>query len=140
MSLDPSQEVSESREELTLINEPVPFTKVFLNDEDDAVSTSGSSGSSEQNLPGGEFPPVCPVPSPNRRKLRCRTSCGTVGYRGPEVIHERNLAYSERSGYGKSSDFFTLGVTAYVLLTGKKPFPQKRDFTPNQQVNYVPYR
>lgn len=62
-----------------------------------------------------------------------------MGYRGPEVIRERNLAYGQRTGYGQSSDYFTLGVTTYILLTGKKPFPQRRDFTPNQQVNYVPY-
>ncbi|GMI14610.1 hypothetical protein TrLO_g7159 [Triparma laevis f. longispina] len=126
-----------------------PEPKKFQDNDDeeepeDLVSSSVSDDStkhtySEFQLPDGELLPPNLVPSPNRRKLRCRTSCGTVGYRGPEVIRERNLAYGQRTGYGQSSDYFTLGVTTYILLTGKKPFPQRRDFTPNQQVNYVPY-
>jgi cGMP-dependent protein kinase 2 len=46
------------------------------------------------------------------------TFCGTPGYVAPENV----LAH----GYGKTVDFWGLGVVMYVLLTGKQPFTSPR--------------
>ena len=71
-------------------------------------------------------------------RIRRKTSCGTVGYRSPEVIRERNLRYCDRIGYDESSDWFSLGVTTYVLLAGKKPFHNRASYTKAYMDAYHP--
>jgi len=46
--------------------------------------------------------------------------CGTTGYKAPEVM--RQLPYTEKC------DCFSLGVIAYIMLTGHPPFESSLDF------------
>ena len=43
------------------------------------------------------------------------TTCGTPGYVAPEVI-------SSGDGYGKECDYWSIGVVAFILLSGSPPF------------------
>lgn len=47
------------------------------------------------------------------------TLCGTPGYMAPEVILGQ--------GYGKGSDWFSLGCVLYDMVTGAPPFPTRAD-------------
>jgi serine/threonine-protein kinase len=40
---------------------------------------------------------------------------GTIMYMAPEVISDKK--------YDQSSDMWSVGIVAYILLTGKFPFP-----------------
>ncbi|KAL7549822.1 hypothetical protein ACHAWF_013084 [Thalassiosira exigua] len=60
------------------------------------------------------------------RRVRRRTLCGTAGYRPPEQVGERFVEYQSRSGYDERVDFFSLGVTAYTMVCGKRPFPTRK--------------
>jgi serine/threonine protein kinase len=52
-----------------------------------------------------------------------RTSImGTLGYMAPEVVVMMTQGRGERLGYTKAVDMWSLGITIYKLLTGKKPF------------------
>ena len=44
----------------------------------------------------------------------CSSFCGSHAYLAPEVI--------ARNGYGKSIDWYLLGVAIYEMLTGKTPY------------------
>jgi len=84
----------------------------------DAVNFNGEGETRE------EFSPATLA-----RRIRRKTSCGTVGYRSPEIVRERNLKYNERKGYDEAIDWFSLGVTAYVLSCAKKPFENKSNYS-----------
>jgi predicted Ser/Thr protein kinase len=45
----------------------------------------------------------------------CKSACGTVAYAAPELIN--------REFYNQSVDMWSVGVSVYVLLTKKFPFP-----------------
>lgn len=49
------------------------------------------------------------------------TSCGTLIYAAPEVIHPSLRA--NRTGYNAAVDMYSIGVITYALLTGRPPFP-----------------
>lgn len=59
--------------------------------------------------------------------IRRRTVCGTAGYRPPEQVQERFLHYFSRNGYDERADWFALGVCCYTMLTGRRPFPTKKE-------------
>jgi serine/threonine protein kinase len=42
------------------------------------------------------------------------TTCGTPNYCAPEILR--------RKPYGKACDFWSIGVVAYVILSGDHPF------------------
>ena len=53
------------------------------------------------------------------RKL---TVMGTFGYMAPEMVMLLNRKVPVQDGYNNAVDWWSLAVTAYVLLTGTKPF------------------
>lgn len=55
------------------------------------------------------------------RKL---TIMGTFGYMAPEMVMllNRKIKTQDQTGYDDKVDWWSLGVTTYVLLTGHKPF------------------
>lgn len=55
-------------------------------------------------------------------KLRRTSIMGTLGYMAPEVVVMMTQGRRERQGYTKAVDMWSLGITIYKLLTGKKPF------------------
>lgn len=59
--------------------------------------------------------------------VRRRTVCGTAGYRPPEQVQERFLDYFSRCGYDERADWFSLGVCCFTMLTGRRPFPTKKE-------------
>jgi len=63
----------------------------------------------------------------NVKWVRRRTVCGTAGYRPPEQVQERFLDYFSRNGYDERADWFSLGVCCFTMLTGRRPFPTKRE-------------
>lgn len=63
----------------------------------------------------------------NVKWVRRRTVCGTAGYRPPEQVQERFLDYNSRNGYDERADWFSLGVCCYTMLTGRRPFPTKKE-------------
>jgi calcium/calmodulin-dependent protein kinase I len=48
------------------------------------------------------------------------TTCGTPGYVAPEVLMQRP--------YGKSCDYWSIGVVAFILLSGTPPFYEEDNF------------
>jgi serine/threonine protein kinase len=106
-----------------------------------ATAPASSSNASEREKTAGT---VCASSSKassagkSARRIRRKTSCGTVGYRPPEVVRERNLKYQDREGYDEASDWFSLGVTTYVLTCAKKPFQNKNNYTAAGMEVYEP--
>mmetsp|Transcript_7704 Transcript_7704/g.15477 ORF Transcript_7704/g.15477 Transcript_7704/m.15477 type:complete len:668 (-) Transcript_7704:8910-10913(-) len=99
-------------------------------------SCSSTDDDTEKDLANSEW--SSPTSHRSTRRIRRKTSCGTVGYRSPEVVRERNLKYSEREGYNEATDMFSLGVTTYVLTCAKKPFENKNNYTPETMDFYNP--
>ena len=58
--------------------------------------------------------------------MRRRTLCGTAGYSPPEQFGERYVDYRNRNGYDERVDFFSLGVTLFTMVCGRRPFPTRR--------------
>ena len=79
-----------------------------------AAANTGTTGGEE----GGEH---------DIRWVRRRTVCGTAGYRPPEQVQERYTDYSSRIGYDERADWFALGVCCYTMVTGRRPFPTKKE-------------
>lgn len=50
-----------------------------------------------------------------------KTICGTFNYLAPEILRSR------KSGYTTSVDCWSLGVTLFVMLSGRLPFPDSED-------------
>jgi len=48
------------------------------------------------------------------------TTCGTPGYVAPEVLMQKP--------YGKSCDYWSIGVVAFILLSGTPPFYEEDNF------------
>mmetsp|Transcript_12480 Transcript_12480/g.26905 ORF Transcript_12480/g.26905 Transcript_12480/m.26905 type:complete len:305 (+) Transcript_12480:429-1343(+) len=67
------------------------------------------------------------------RRVRRGTLCGTAGYRPPEQVGERYLDYHNRSGYDERVDFFSLGVTLFTMVSGRRPFPTRRQMISCQE-------
>lgn len=67
------------------------------------------------------------------RRVRRRTLCGTAGYRPPEQVGERYLDYRNRSGYDERVDFFSLGVTLFTMVCGRRPFPTRKQMLSRQE-------
>ena len=47
---------------------------------------------------------------------------GTRGFMAPEILEGKVLRRKDRRGYNETVDWFALGVTTYVMLTGGHPF------------------
>jgi len=101
---------------------------------EDRSSSSSSSGSSESS----EEPEWLSEDDEDRARgtdddvkgslyrVRRRTLCGTAGYRPPEQVGERYVDYANRNGYDERVDYFSLGVTVFLMVCGQRPFPTRR--------------
>lgn len=54
------------------------------------------------------------------------TTCGTPGYVAPEVL--------EQKPYGKECDIWSIGVVAFILLSGTPPFYEEDNFKLFEQI------
>lgn len=66
---------------------------------------------------------------------------GTKGYMAPEVVKLMSPADGPRKGYTKTVDYWSLGVTTYKLLTGRRPFdnPKSSFFHSNRHQHRSEY-
>jgi len=60
-----------------------------------------------------------------------RTTCGTPGYVAPEVLQELP--------YGKSCDVWSIGVVAFIMLSGTPPFYEEDNFALFEQIKACRY-
>lgn len=63
------------------------------------------------------------------QRVRRRTLCGTAGFRPPEQVGERYVEYYRRNGYDEKADYFSLGVTTFTMVAGRRPFPSRKEST-----------
>ena len=59
------------------------------------------------------------------------TTCGTPGYVAPEVLMQQP--------YGKECDFWSIGVVAFILLSGTPPFYEEDNFALFEQIKACKY-
>ncbi len=114
--LDPDliAEMARSRpDEPTATTEDVLVSEISVDEEE-----STSKDQKYQNVNGKKR---------NLKWVRRRTVCGTAGYRPPEQVQERFLDYFSRIGYDERADWFSLGVCCYTMLTGRRPFPTRKE-------------
>jgi len=57
-----------------------------------------------------------------KKKIKRMSVVGTRGFMAPEIVEGKVLKRPNRRGYNESVDWFALGVTTYVMLTGGQPF------------------
>jgi len=57
---------------------------------------------------------------------KTKTFCGTVEYMSPEMI--------KGEGYGKTTDWWSLGILIYDMLTGEPPFRHKNEGVLHQKI------
>ncbi|GMI47247.1 hypothetical protein TrCOL_g10536 [Triparma columacea] len=122
----------------TSINSPSSSNVTDRNISLSSRETSVDDMKSQESDRSADLCQAAPSAGNGLRRIRRRTSCGTVGYRPPEVVRERNLMYMEREGYDESADWFSLGVTTYVLTCAKKPFQNKNNYTAETMEAYEP--
>jgi len=60
-----------------------------------------------------------------RNRIKRMSVVGTRGYMAPEIVEGKVFARKDRRGYDESVDWFALGVTVYVMLTGIQPFSEE---------------
>ena len=58
----------------------------------------------------------------SRKRIKRMSVVGTRGYMAPEIVEGKVLRRKERRGYNETVDWFALGVTVFVMLTGYQPF------------------
>jgi len=59
-------------------------------------------------------------------KGRRRSIMGTHGYMAPEMVKLLGQKRFERVGYTEVIDYWSLGITIFKLLSGKRPFDKKK--------------
>jgi len=59
------------------------------------------------------------------------TTCGTPGYVAPEVLLQKP--------YGKSCDIWSIGVVAFILLSGTPPFYEEDNFALFESIKQCKY-
>lgn len=59
------------------------------------------------------------------------TTCGTPGYVAPEVLMQQP--------YGKECDYWSIGVVAFILLSGTPPFYEEDNFALFEQIKACKY-
>ena len=59
------------------------------------------------------------------------TTCGTPGYVAPEVLMQMP--------YGKECDYWSIGVVAFILLSGTPPFYEEDNFALFEQIKACKY-
>jgi serine/threonine protein kinase len=59
------------------------------------------------------------------------TTCGTPGYVAPEVLMQKP--------YGKACDYWSIGVVAFILLSGTPPFYEEDNYELFEQIKACKY-
>jgi len=59
------------------------------------------------------------------------TACGTPGYVAPEIL--------EAKPYGMPCDYWSIGVVAFILLSGTAPFYEEDNFALFEQIKNCQY-
>ena len=63
-------------------------------------------------------------------EIRTVSIMGTKGYMAPEMVRLMLQGRSQRSGYTRAVDYWSLGVTVYKMLTRKRPLVEARESAP----------
>jgi serine/threonine protein kinase len=58
----------------------------------------------------------------SQKRIKRMSVVGTRGYMAPEIVEGKVIPRKERRGYNETVDWFALGVTVYVMMTGCQPF------------------
>ena len=59
------------------------------------------------------------------------TTCGTPGYVAPEILMQKP--------YGKECDYWSIGVVAYIMLSGTPPFYKEDNFALFEKIKSCDY-
>jgi len=60
-----------------------------------------------------------------------KTTCGTPGYVAPEIL--------QQTPYGKECDAWSIGVVAFIMLSGTPPFYEEDNFALFEQIKSCRY-
>mmetsp|Transcript_5142 Transcript_5142/g.7114 ORF Transcript_5142/g.7114 Transcript_5142/m.7114 type:complete len:600 (+) Transcript_5142:313-2112(+) len=95
---------------------------VLLADMGGVGDFAGTVFSKTLKKPNTKLQPTNSINGEDSESWRRISIIGTKGYMAPEVVRLMSPADGPRKGYTKAVDYWSLGVTAYKLLTGRRPF------------------
>ena len=69
-----------------------------------------------------------------KKRIKRMSVVGTRGFMAPEILEGKVLKRRDRRGYDETVDWFALGVTTFVMLTGGQPFSDEDPAHVSQEV------
>lgn len=87
-----------------------------------AKASTLTTGKAEGGKETGKSPVKMAEIEAAQKRIKRMSVVGTRGFMAPEIVEGKALKRKYRRGYDETADWFALGVTTYVMLTGGQPF------------------